>query len=185
MASFRQGQVEQSIELFDQAQAEEPRLEPYLWQRGLSYYYVNDYAKARRQFQTDVQVNPLDVEEIVWDVASALRLNNNQQLPVPDAMALPAGKQDRRPIMAIVYRLFRGEATEQELAKAGTPPTTRQSDEFYSLFYLGLFAEALGESTKAQHYMQRATQTPYAIGGGQADYMTAVARVHCQLRGWT
>ena len=58
------------------------------------------------------------------------------------------------------------------------------ADEFYALFYLGLFCEARGETTKAASYMIQATSTRYANGAGRGDYMTAVARVHCQLRGW-
>jgi hypothetical protein len=51
------------------------------------------------------------------------------------------------------------------------------TDEFYSLFYLGLFAEVRGEPEKAQAYMKRAVQTEYANFMGRGDYMTACARV--------
>ncbi|KAL7561858.1 hypothetical protein ACA910_009693 [Epithemia clementina (nom. ined.)] len=195
MSAFRQGQVSRSIELFDQAEDEEPRYVPYLWQRGLSYYYVNDFAKARRQFRLDVQVNPLDVEEIVWDIASALRIDPTT-FPVPNALSLPPNQADRRPIMAIVYKLFRGQATEAELALFGAqkrqttsfttaPPAPQQlADEFYSLFYLALFAEVRQEPTKAEHYMKQSIKAQYVQSIGQADYMAAVAKVHCQLRGW-
>jgi hypothetical protein len=54
----------------------------------------------------------------------------------------------------------------------------RPSDVFYALFYLGLFAEARGEATKAEHYMLQAVATPYAVGTlGRGDYMSTVARV--------
>lgn len=183
MASFRKGLVEESIDLFNQAEVEEPRFRPYLWQRGLSYYYVNEFSKAREQFQTDVLVNPLDVEENVWDIASALRLNPFT-FPVQDALFLPKNKRDPRPIMATVYKLFRGEATEVELALIGHN-TGKASDEFYSLFYLGLFAEIRQENSKAEKYLLQSINTKYSQGFGQADYMTSVAKVHCNLRGWT
>ena len=77
MLAFRQSQVPKSIELFDQAEQEEPRYAPFLWQRGLSYYYANEFTKARQQFQLDVKVNPLDVEEIVWCV-----INGDTHQPV-------------------------------------------------------------------------------------------------------
>mmetsp|Transcript_40628 Transcript_40628/g.84565 ORF Transcript_40628/g.84565 Transcript_40628/m.84565 type:complete len:230 (+) Transcript_40628:91-780(+) len=182
MATFRQGQVQKSIELFDGAEMEEPRFSPYLWQRGLSYYYADEFTKAQEQFRTDVKVNPLDVEEIVWDIASALRLDPTN-FPVKNALSLPPNQRDRRPIMATVYKLFRGEATEAELAAAGHS-TGKPSDEFYSLFYLGLFAEARQERSKAEQYLRQSVHTQYALGSGSADYMTDVARVHCQLRGW-
>ena len=59
------------------------------------------------------------------------------------------------------------------------------ADAFYALFYLGLYCEARGEASKAALYMQQATATEYATSVGQGDYMTACARVHCHLRGWT
>jgi rRNA pseudouridine-1189 N-methylase Emg1 (Nep1/Mra1 family) len=57
----------------------------------------------------------------------------------------------------------------------------RPSDVFYALFYLGLFAEARGEATKAKHYMLQAVAAPYAVGTlGRGDYMTTVARVRAE-----
>lgn len=59
----------------------------------------------------------------------------------------------------------------------------RPSDAFYALFYLGLFAEARGESTKAEYYMLQAVAAPYAVGTlGRGDYMTTVARVRAEIR---
>jgi tetratricopeptide (TPR) repeat protein len=219
MEVFREGNVRRSIELFDQAESLVPGLAPFLWQRGISYYYDDQFQKASTQFRTDVQVNPLDVEEIVWDAASQLRIHPDE-FPVPAAMSLPTGKQDRRNIMNTVYRLFRGEGTEQDLAVAGHASSARYvgyrmqslgrlppgplpymvytdpsmisshnpprsiADEFYALFYLGLFCEARGEMTKAATYMRQAVRTNYARTIGRGDYMTSVARVHCMLRGW-
>ena len=57
------------------------------------------------------------------------------------------------------------------------------SDEFYSLFYLGLFAEARNEPGKAAEYMKRAVRTRYATDFGRGDYMTSVARVRVVLWG--
>jgi hypothetical protein len=59
----------------------------------------------------------------------------------------------------------------------------RSADEFYALFYLGLYCEARGEPTKAEAYMRKASQTQYAQFSG--DYMASCAKVHCQLRRWT
>jgi len=99
MEAFRKGDVAGSIQYFDQAErVQGDTLTPFLWQRGLSYYYANDFAKASQQFRTDVRVNPSDVEEIVWDIAAQLRMDPHQ-FPVPTQMALPPGTRDRRRIM--------------------------------------------------------------------------------------
>ena len=74
MKAFREGNVPESIVLFDRAdQAAVPSgsLRPFLWQRGISYYYTDDFEKGSRQFRYDVQVNPLDVEERVGHCLSS------------------------------------------------------------------------------------------------------------------
>ena len=96
MEEFRKGNVGESIDLFDQAEAIRPSITPYLWQRGLSYYYADRFLDASRQFQVDVKVNPLDVEEIVWDIASKLRARPEGPIQM---MSLPKGQKDRRKIM--------------------------------------------------------------------------------------
>jgi hypothetical protein len=58
-------------------------------------------------------------------------------------------------------------------------------EEFYALFYLGLFNEARGETTKAENYMKAAAGTKYAEVVGSQDYMVDCAKVHCKLRRWT
>jgi hypothetical protein len=156
-------------------------LRPFLWQRGISYYYQDKFAKGSEQFRYDVKVNPLDVEEIVWDIACLSRLQPDT-VPPPTMMSLPKGKQDRRKIMSTVYALFRGETTEHDLAVAGHGGNI--SEAFYALYYLGLFCESRGETGKAESYMKAAVGTQYATGVGSGDYMTSCARIHCMLRGW-
>lgn len=41
-------------------------MRPYLWQRGLSLYYVGQYEEGAKQFRDDVAVNPNDTEESIW-----------------------------------------------------------------------------------------------------------------------
>ena len=103
MEAFRRGNVDESISLFDKADALQPdgSLHPYLWQRGLSLYYADRFQEASDQFRTDVAVNPNDVEEIVWDIASLLRIHPDE-FPPRNMMSLPPGRQDRRKIMVSI-----------------------------------------------------------------------------------
>jgi hypothetical protein len=189
MQSFRDGYVSTSLQYFDRANAmvADNKLTPYLWQRGISYYYLDKFQEGHAQFSLDVKVNPLDVEEIVWDIACLARMMDNgdkKNFPVENQMSLPTGKKDRRRIMSTVYSLFRNDgATEYDLRKAGHD-SGNISDEFYSLFYLGLYCEIRGEESKAKMYMTMAERSEYATGVGSGDYMSACARVHCKLRGW-
>ena len=145
MELFRRGDVQGSIDKFDASVPSGSNA--YLWQRGISYYYIGEFAKGSKQFRDDVLQSPLgkavgwfirifkealshqrcskslDVEEIVWDAACLLRMNPDT-FPPSNVLSLPKGKFDRRPIMGTVYKLFRGEATEQDLAEAGHKPAS-------------------------------------------------------------
>lgn len=152
MQSFRNYDVPKSLAYFNAADSlTNGALKPYLWQRGITYYYLNEYKEGSNQFKLDVKYNPLDVEEIVWDIACLTRSvmsddnytsqqKNQAILPTDQMMALPKGKKDRRKIMSTVYSLFRNNEngiTEYDLRMAGHE-SKNSSDEFYSLFYLGL-----------------------------------------------
>lgn len=109
MELFRKGNIIGSIDSFNHAEVLDNTITPYLWQRGLSYYYNYQYNIASKQFQYDVNVNPYDVEEIVWDIASKCCTINrsassqSSSLSYPlqsnQMMSLPKGSQDRRRIM--------------------------------------------------------------------------------------
>jgi hypothetical protein len=99
MDDFRNGNVKESIAKFDASVP--PGARAYLWQRGISYYYNDDFALGSRQFRDDVRRSPLDVEEIVWDIACLLRMDNSK-FPPPNMLSLPPGKKDRRPIMVFI-----------------------------------------------------------------------------------
>lgn len=100
---FKKGQVQESIQLFDKAEQVNANVTPYLWQRGISYYYDDDFKKGSQQFRIDVKVNPLDVEEIVWDIACQARMKSAGTISEVEKMALPLGRTDRRRIMVRVF----------------------------------------------------------------------------------
>jgi hypothetical protein len=66
MAKFVQDDVEGSIADFDLVITTAPRMEPYMWQRGLSLYYAERFVEGAEQFRKDVKVNPNDTEEAIW-----------------------------------------------------------------------------------------------------------------------
>ncbi|CAM9329842.1 unnamed protein product [Chrysoparadoxa australica] len=197
--AFKQGHIEESIKLFDEALEKEPRLSPYLWQRGLSLYYAERFQEGALQFRRDVMVNPNDTEEAVWCALCEAQLNGFGKDPI-----LTVGK-DPRPVMRSVYDLFAGRVTEAQVAQAGLD--NKQVGQFYAALYLGLYAEVRGEQDKARHYILNAVNSPY--GSRSSDYMAALAqvrnstdmavqlpltltlpppmllrKVHAQLRGW-
>lgn len=59
MQLFQQGDINGSIDLFDRADAMDKSIRPFLWQRGISYYYADRFQEGSEQFRYDVRVNPL------------------------------------------------------------------------------------------------------------------------------
>ena len=57
MELFRRGDIQGSIDKFDASVP--PGSSAYLWQRGISYYYNDEFAKGSKQFRDDVLQSPL------------------------------------------------------------------------------------------------------------------------------
>jgi tetratricopeptide (TPR) repeat protein len=171
MMQFKLGRVAESIADFDRAEQIAPALTPYLWQRGLSYYYAARFADGARQFETDLQVNGHDVEEIVWRYLCQAQLDGAE---AARESLLPVSN-DPRPVMASVYALFAGTCDPDALfAVAG-----HRSERFYSHLYTGLYFEAQRDADRARHHIQQAAAMQVLD-----DYMGWLAIVHQQQRGW-
>jgi len=173
MISFKLGHVAAAIADFDRAEHLNPALTPYLWQRGLAYYYVERFADGAKQFEVDLTVNRHDVEETVWRYLCQAQLQSAQAareglLPV---------QHDARPVMEWVYQLFAGQCdAEMVLAQYGN---ARRREQFYSHLYVGLYSEATRDEPRARQYITQAAAMRVVD-----DYMGWVAMVHERLRGW-
>ncbi len=168
-ARFKAGQFEGSIEDFDQVVVLDSSQDPYLWQRGISYYYAGRFAECRGQFERHRLVNPNDVENAVWHL---LCFAAEDGLEAAQEAMLPVGPDARRP-MREIDALFRGEGSvdEVEAAVREEGPGAR----FYADLYLGLYYELVGEEEKAAVSIERAASLP------NRGYMVEVARVHRDL----
>jgi hypothetical protein len=169
--------VESSIEDFDLVIKLDARQRPYMWQRGLSLYYVGRFADGAKQFRDDVAVNPNDTEESIWALLCEARLPG-VGFEAAQRDMLVVGR-DGRPVMRAAYELFRGSGSMDALrAAAAASP----HDEFYSLLYQGLYHEARGDAEDAKAAVLAATSSTYGAQSG--DYMAALAHVHALRRGW-
>jgi tetratricopeptide (TPR) repeat protein len=173
MANFKLAQINESITDFDRAETLEPRLLPYLWQRGLSYYYAERFEEGAKQFEVDLTVNAQDVEETVWRYLCIARLKG-----VTEARnSLLVVKNDPRLVMRSVYELFAGNCSTNDVLIAGQKEGKRGN--FYSHLYLGLYYESESNSEQSRNYILKAVNQ-YPLN----DYMWDLARVHQILRGW-
>jgi hypothetical protein len=68
-----------------------PKMRPYMWQRGLSLYYLGRFQEGAQQFRDDVAVNPNDTEEVRALAAAAQRQRHGAALNAGVCLAaLPA-----------------------------------------------------------------------------------------------
>jgi hypothetical protein len=173
MAAFQLGSIVAAIDDFDRAEHLNPALTPYLWQRGIAYYYAERFAEGAKQFEADLTVNGRDVEETVWRYLCQAQ----EQGVYAARQSLFPVRHDPRPVMGWVYKLFAG-ACEAERVIAHTRDSGPRV-RLYSHLYVGLYYEAEREPERACHYITQAAQMQVV-----EDYMGWVAMVHQRLRGW-
>jgi len=173
MVHFKLGHIAAAIDDFDRAEHLNPALTPYLWQRGLAYYYAERFADGAKQFEVDLTVNGHDVEETVWRYLCQAQV---QGAPAARAGLLPV-RHDARAVMGWVYKLFAGECDAETVLAHHRHAGRRE--RFYSALYVGLYGEAERDAACARQHITQAAEMQVV-----EDYMGWVAMVHQRLRGW-
>ncbi|XP_022869383.1 uncharacterized protein LOC111388803 [Olea europaea var. sylvestris] len=176
MLLFRQGDVLGSLVEFDKAIELDPRQKAYLWQRGLTLYYLDRFEEGAEQFRLDVAQNPNDTEESIWCFLCEAKLYG-----VDEARRrfLEVGR-DPRPVMREAYNLFKDGGDPEKLVTAFS--NGREHEYFYATLYAGLYHEAQNEADAAKVHLIAACQSSY--GSRSDDYMASLAKVHCNCRNW-
>ncbi|KAI5326364.1 hypothetical protein L3X38_035438 [Prunus dulcis] len=177
MVLFRQGDVSGSVAEFDKAIELDPRQQAYLWQRGLSLYYLDRFEEGAEQFRLDVAQNPNDTEESIWCFLCEAQLYGTSEAR---ERFLEVG-QDPRPVMRDAYNMFKDGGDPEKLVAAFSK--SRESDYFYASLYAGLYYESQKKTDAAELHIVTAYQSPY--GQRSDDYMASLAKVHCLCRKWS
>uniref|UniRef100_A0A0D3EP60 Uncharacterized protein n=1 Tax=Oryza barthii TaxID=65489 RepID=A0A0D3EP60_9ORYZ len=167
MQLFRQGDVAGSVAEFDRAIELDQRQKQYLWQRGLSLYYMDRFEEGAEQFRLDVAANPNDTEESIWCFLC-------------EAQLYGVGL-DSRSVMREAYALFKDGGDPEKLASNFSSGS--EGEIFYSSLYIGLYYESQKNAELAKSHIVAACRSPY--GSRSGDYMASLALVHCQCRNWT
>lgn len=173
--NFRMGNFKESVADFDRVLALAPDRAPYHWQRGISLYYAQRYADARKQFELHKTVNPNDVENAAWHFLCAAR-----ERGVTNARnsMLAVGPDARVPMLEI-DAFYRGTGSVEKVLSAASRPATvaQQRDAFfYAHLYLGLYFDVTGDRTLAAEHIGKAAKEFSA-----EHYMGDVARVQRSL----
>ncbi len=197
MQKFERNDVEGATIDFDALIAKSPGSKPYLWQRGIALYYIDEFREAEKQFREDVKVNPNDTEEAAWAFLSQMRKGGeggggggdvSSTLNKAREEFVELAGRDSRKVMGSVLRLYKtgdeeAKKTLESLSKKPADSTQSASDAFYASLYLGLYSEAIGNAEEAKYWMKKANGTPYGQRAS-GDFMTSVARVHLARRKW-
>ena len=199
MQKFERNDVEGATLDFDALIAKSPGSKPYLWQRGIALYYIDEFREAEKQFREDVKVNPNDTEEAAWAFLSQMRKGGeggggggggdvSSTLNKAREEFVELAGRDSRKVMGSVLRLYKtgdeeAKKTLESLSKKPADSTQSASDAFYASLYLGLYSEAIGNAEEAKYWMKKANRTPYGQRAS-GDFMTSVARVHLARRKW-
>ncbi|KAG1326265.1 hypothetical protein COCNU_01G001990 [Cocos nucifera] len=177
MLLFRQGDVAGSLAEFDRAIELDPPQKAYLWQRGLSLYYLNRFEEGAEQFRLDVAANTNDTEESIWCFLCEVQLYGVEEAR---KRFLEVG-QDPRPIMRQAYNLFKDGGDPKKLVTAFSDG--QENEYFYASLYAGLFYESQNDMDAAKLNILASCRSPY--GSRSDDYMASLAKVHCLCRNWS
>ena len=188
LKDFRNGDVKHSLQLFDEAILLKPSIKPYLWQRGISLYYDNQFKQCSQQFHNDLLVNPADTEEIIWGAlcdsgrGSNINDDDDHTLGRIQANMNAFSSLDRRPVMRVVYDVFRGTRGVQSLLSpsSSSSSTPSSSEYFYSQLYSGLYYEYIHDSKESLQHINQAADSSYCKRSN--DYMCNVASNHRRIR---
>ena len=101
MDRFRENQIAESLRQFSRAIELDPKIEPYLWQKGISHYYAQEFEKGRHQFEVHEQVNPHDVENAAWHFLCVAK--SEGLTAARKALLTMDGAHDRRVPIAEIY----------------------------------------------------------------------------------
>eukprot|EP00257_Ricinus_communis_P024522 XP_025011936.1 uncharacterized protein LOC8287125 isoform X2 [Ricinus communis] len=153
MLLFRQGDVLGSLVEFDKAMELDPRQKAYLWQRGLSLYYLDRFEEGAEQFRLDVAQNPNDTEESIWCFQARKQF-------------LEVGR-DPRPVMREAYSMFKDGGDPEKLVTAFS--NGRENEYFYASLYAGLYHESQNEPDAAKFHIVAASKSPYGQGNWSID----------------
>lgn len=173
MAKFKIAHIDASIYDFDCAEHLDATLTPFLWQRGVAYYYLNQFEAAANQFEIGLTINGSDLEQTLWHYLCRVKTHGM----VYARKHLFPIEGDRPPTLTAIYNLCAGHLNPEQVLTIGKRGGDR--GRFYSHFYIGLYCDVHGHHDLARQYITKAI-TDYPID----DYMWYVAMVHQSLRGY-
>tara|TARA_R110002049_G_scaffold2750_2_gene21410 strand:+ start:118515 stop:119312 length:798 start_codon:yes stop_codon:yes gene_type:complete len=173
---LRSGKPKWAVRMFDRYLETNADEMPDLWQRGIALYFMGDFKTGAEQFERHRTVNPNDVENAAWHFLCVSKLDSPDEAK---KRVLAAPNDPRIPMEEIRHMLITGDrdAVTNRINETPANSPTRLAAQFYGNFYLGLYADALGETEKAKSLMKQAAKD------APRNYMGDIARVYADWLG--
>ncbi|XP_024531544.1 uncharacterized protein LOC112346547 [Selaginella moellendorffii] len=176
MELFVEGDLNGSLEFFDKCLEVLPDDLPYLWQRGLTLFYLNKFEEAATQFRENIKARPDDTEELVWCFLCDAHIDGLEEA----RKRLPPIGDDDRPFMNKIYELYKnGGDPQQMLSDLGVDDG---QEYFYMALYAALYYDAQKNLEAAKATMEAACRSSY--GSKAKDYVAYITKIHSKTRNW-
>lgn len=172
-AEFLAGEIDASVQSFQRAIELVPRIEPQLWQLGISYYYAGKFKQGRELFESHQTVNPHDVENAAWHFLCVARSAGMKA--AEQALLNIDTHRDTRVPMTEVYELYAGRGKAEAVLAAAKEADSERA-RMYAHLYLGLYYEVSEQPDLARKHLQESAAAKLS-----RNYMQGVAKVHALL----
>ncbi len=172
---FLAGKAEESLPLFNRANALLAERAPDNWQRGIALSVCGKWEEGAKQFKMHHDVNPNDVENSAWYFLCVAKSEN---LEAAKKSVIPSRGDARQPMMAIL-KMLKGEAKPEEVlavAEKATAGAARKEAMFYGELYVGLYYDSIGSAAEAEKHLRA------SLNYDQKHYMSDTSRVYLQYR---
>lgn len=170
---LRCGDSRRAIEQFEKYLEKHPADRPHLWQLGIALYFDGKFKAGAELFEIHRQVNPNDVENAAWHFLCVAKSASPQKAK---QLLLPAPNDPRPPMEEVLGMLRTGDtdSVRKRMDALAENASRAKSANFYGEFYLGLYADALGDNTTAQKHLDAAAKD------SPKNYMGDVAKVYAK-----
>ena len=169
------GKSEESLPLFERANALMPERAADNWQRGIALGTCGKWAEGAKQFKMHHDVNPNDVENSAWYYLCVAKSEN---LEAAKKSVIPSRGDARQPMMAIL-QMLKGELKPDEVlavAEKASAGPARKEAMFYGELYVGLYYDSIGDAVEAEKHLRA------SLNHDQKHYMSDTSRVYLQHR---
>lgn len=169
------GKSEESLPLFDRANALMPERAADNWQRGIALGTCGKWADGAKQFKMHHDVNPNDVENSAWYYLCVAKSEN---LEAAKKSVIPSRGDARQPMMAIL-QMLKGELKPDDVlavAEKASAGSARKEAMFYGELYVGLYYDSIGDAVEAEKHLRA------SLNHDQKHYMSDTSRVYLQHR---